>query len=93
MGICPYVRWGGRRDCSQSRDPPSRSRDRLRSREQSLQSSDRLRSVERRRRTRREQQEGVEMVTVSQAPVVSGLSAPVSHLFVRRVVAAFPPAV
>ena len=29
---------------------------------------------------------------VSQAPVVSGSSAPVSPLFVRRAVAAFPPA-
>ena len=35
----------------------------------------------------------METVTVSQAPVVSGSSAPVSLLFVRRVVAAFPPAV
>ena len=31
-------------------------------------------------------------MTVSQAPVVSGLSAPVSPLFVRRAVATFPPA-
>ena len=38
-------------------------------------------------------QEGVETVTVSQAPVVSGSSAPVSPLFVRRAVAAFLPAV
>ena len=53
----------------------------------------RLRSVERRRRTRREQQEGVETVAVSQAPVVSGSSASVSSLFVRHAVAAFPPTV
>ena len=32
-------------------------------------------------------------MTVSQAPVVSGSSAPVSPLFVRRAVADFPPAV
>ena len=35
----------------------------------------------------------METVAVSQAPVVSGSSAPVSPLFVRRVGAAFPPAV
>ena len=35
----------------------------------------------------------METVAVSQAPVVSGSSAPVSPLFVRRAVAAFPPAV
>ena len=35
----------------------------------------------------------METVAVSQAPVVSGSSAPVSPLFVRRAGAAFPPAV
>ena len=35
----------------------------------------------------------METVTVSQAPVVSGSSAPVAPLFVERAVATFPPAV
>ena len=54
------------------RDPPRRSRVR------SPLSSDRSRSKDKGRRARREQREGVETVTVSQAPVVSEASATVA---------------
>ena len=56
---------------SRSRDLPRRSRDRSRSCGRFPPSSDRLRSKERGRQARREQQEGVETVAVSQAPAVS----------------------
>ena len=56
---------------SRSRDPPRRSRDRLRSRARSPPASDRSRSKEGGRRARREKQEVVETVAVSQDPVVS----------------------
>ena len=56
---------------SRLRDPPRRPHDRSRSSGRSPLSSDRLRSTEGGRRARRERQEGVETVAVSQAPVVS----------------------
>ena len=72
------ARRGGRHDRSRSCDPPRRSRDHSRSRVRSLSSSDRSRSKEGGRRARHERQEGVEMVAVSQAPVVSEVSAAVA---------------
>ena len=62
---------------SRARIPPRHPRDRSRSRARSPPSSDRSRSKEGGQRARREQQERVETVAVSQAPAVSGASAAV----------------
>ena len=81
------ARWVDRRDRSQSRDPPRRSRD------PSPPSSDHSRSKDGGRQARREEQEGVETVAVSQAPVVSEASAAVAPPFAGGTVAALPSAV
>ena len=67
---CSPARRGGRRDRSRSSNLPRRSRGRS-------PSFDHLRSKERGRQARREQQEGVETVKVSQAPAVSEVPAAV----------------
>ena len=59
----------------------------------SLLSSDRSRSRERSQRARREQREGGKTVSVSQAPVVSEVSATVAPPVVRGTVTALPSAV
>ena len=83
----------GRCDRSRSSDLPRHSRDRSRSRGRSPPSSDRSRSKERGRRARLEQQEGVETVTVSQAPAVSEAPAVVAPPAGGATMAALPSAV
>ena len=87
------ARRGGRRDCSRSSDLPRRSRDRSRPRGRSPPSSDRSRPKERGRRARRERQEGVETVTVSQAPAVFEAPAAVVPPVGGATMAALPSAV
>ena len=78
---------------SRSRDLPRRPRDRSRSRGRSPPSSDRSWSKERGRRARHEQQEGVETVTVSQAPAVSEAPAVATPAAGGATLAALPSAV
>ena len=75
--------------------PPSRSRDRShdRSRERLPSSSDRSRSGREGRRARRDQQEGGETVTVSQAPAVSEVSAGVTPVVGGTSLSTLPSAV
>ena len=84
---------GGRHDLSWSCDPPRRFHGRSQSRVRSLLSSDCSRSEDKGRRARREQREGVETVTVSQAPVVSEVSATVAPPVAEGTVTALPSAV
>ena len=91
-GLCASVRvpmfaWGGRRDRSRSRGPHRRSRDR------SLLSCDRSRSRGRSWRSRLVLRERVETVAVSQAPVVSKVSAAVAPPVERVAASAFLPSV
>ena len=78
---------------SRSHDLPRRPRDRSRSRGRSPPSSDHSWSKERGRRARREQQEGVETVTVSQAPAVSEARAVATPAAGGATLAALPSAV
>ena len=89
----PPARRGGCRDRSRSRDPPRRFCDRSQSRVRSPPSSERSRSKEGGWRARRERQQGVETVAVSQAPVVSEASATVAPPVGGATVTALPSAV
>ena len=78
---------------SRSRDLPRRSRDRSLSSGRLPSSTDRSQSREEGRRARREQQEGVEVVKVSQAPAVSEAPAVATPAAGRATLAALPSAV
>ena len=76
-----------------ARDPPCRSRDCSRSLVRSPPSSDRSRSKEGGRGARREMQEGVETVTVSQAPAISEVPTAIVPPVGGATIAALPSAV